>query len=79
VLASPRPFVNIAAGALLQGPLAQPAPGSAGRADDFMEADDTVPASLFGLEPADGPGYVWHCHIVCREDSVIGCPSAAGR
>jgi spore coat protein A, manganese oxidase len=79
VLASPAPFGNFDAGGLLPGPHSHPARGGAGRVDDFVDADDTVPASLFGLEPADGPGYVWHCHVVCRQDSVIGCPAAAGR
>jgi hypothetical protein len=74
VLPSPRPFTNLAAGALLRGFSTQPASGDAGRGDDFVAEDGILPVSLSGLDPADGPGYAWHCHIVSRQGSQFGCP-----
>jgi hypothetical protein len=74
VLPSPRPFSNLAAGAWLQGFSTQPASGGTGRDDEFLAEDGILPVSLSGLDPADGPGYAWHCHIVSRQGSQFGCP-----
>ena len=73
VLPSPMPFGNAAAGAWLQGFPPQSASESAGREEDIPDWDDTLPVGLSGLDPADGPGYAWHCHIVSREAGAIGC------
>jgi hypothetical protein len=73
VLPSPRPFSNLAAGALLQGFANQPTSRDTGQDDDLVAEDGALPVSLSGLDPADGPGYAWHCHVVSRHGSQFGC------
>jgi len=36
----------------------------------------TAPANelLFGFDPSEGPGYVWHCHILDHEDNEMMRP-----
>ena len=77
VLSSGGPFGD--AGGTLAGFRARPASGDAGQVDDLLAGDAALPVSLSGLDPAEGPAYVWHCHIVSRQESGSMYPSVAGR
>lgn len=35
---------------------------------------ETLGSSLFPFDPTDGPGYVWHCHILDHEDNEMMRP-----
>jgi spore coat protein A len=31
----------------------------------------TAGTNLFDFDPTNGPGYVWHCHIIDHEDNEM--------
>jgi FtsP/CotA-like multicopper oxidase with cupredoxin domain len=42
-------------------------------------ADAQPGRNLFPFDPSDGPGYVWHCHIVDHEDNEMMRPYRVAR
>lgn len=66
------PFGAFAADESMTGLPGRPASADRNRTDDALGDDGTIPVGLFSIDPADGPGYVWHCHILSRQDGETG-------
>ena len=66
-------------GTMSPGSGAVPLAGRAALEDALDAREPRSPVDPFGFDAAGGPGFVWHCHIIDREDDEVVCSLAAHR